>query len=276
MTAQKQATQEQPEPTTDEFLKEVKPVTDFMDKFIEYVPFMGKEPIKLNAKIVLRYFAAPTKKGFVPTEQQATKFVMLCQARGLNPWEGDAFLVGYDASDGAVFNLITAHQAFLKRAEVHPEYNGMESGVTVKRKAKGDDGKEVQETIDLPGDYFEDTDHIVGGWARVHFKTREVPTYRRIKLTTFNTGYSRWKADPGGMICKVAEADALRSSFPNSLGGMYLEGEFSGNEEPSTNGQPHEDHRAKAKRERTEAASARMAPAKEENPEPEPAVEGAA
>merc|ERR1711991_914366 len=56
-------------------------------------------------------------------------FLMLCRARKLNPFEGDAYLVGYDSKDGAKFSLITSHQALLKRAELCQQFDGMESGL---------------------------------------------------------------------------------------------------------------------------------------------------
>lgn len=188
-----------------------------LDKHVEYTPFMAKDVIKLSPRTVISWIAKPTKKGIRCTPEQALRFVMLCKARGLNPWEGDAYLVGYDTQDGPEFNLITAHQAFLKRAEVHPEYDGMESGVILRR---------GQTIVEEEGDFFLPDDILVGGWARVHFKNRSKPMFKRLKLATFDKGFSRWKSDPAGMIVKCAEADALRSAFPNTLGGMYLESEL--------------------------------------------------
>lgn len=192
-------------------------VDSILDKHVEYTPFLAKETIKLSPRTVIGWLAKPTKSGQVCTPQQALRFVMLCKARGLNPWEGDAYLVGYDAKDGPEFNLITAHQAFLKRAEVHPEFDGMESGVVVRR------GSEV---IDEQGDFLLPGDVLLGGWARVHFKQRKHAMYRRLNLSAFVKPYGVWQHNPGGMIVKCAEADALRSAFPNSLGGMYLDAEL--------------------------------------------------
>jgi hypothetical protein len=109
--------------------------------------------------------------------------------------------------------LITAHQAFLKRAELHPEYDGMESGVVVER------GGEI---VDIQGDFTSAGDKLLGGWARVFFHTRSHPMYKRIRLERFKKPFGIWLDDPAGMICKCAEADALRSSFPTMLGGLYL------------------------------------------------------
>lgn len=184
-------------------------------KLMQYVPFGGETAIKLTAKIIQDMVCVPTRSGKRCSEVDAFRFMMLCQARRLNPFEGDCFMLGYDGKDGSpsTFSMITAHQAFLKRAESHPEFDGMESGVMV-RDAEGN-------VIDREGDFAFDDDFILGGWAIVHFKTRKHPMKKRAKLATYSTGKSRWQADPCGMIVKVAEADALRSSFPTLMAGMY-------------------------------------------------------
>jgi phage recombination protein Bet len=190
-----------------------------MERKVEYTPFLGTEKISLSPGMVIKFLCRPTKSGQRCTEEMAVRFIMMCKARGLNPWEGDAFIVGYDTRDGAEFNLVTAHQAFLKRAEVHPEYDGMESGAVVKH-------TETEEIRDVDGDFVPDDCTLVGGWAKVYFKNRKIPTYRRLNLNSFDKGVSVWNSNKAGMICKCAEADALRSSFPNSLGGMYMDGEM--------------------------------------------------
>lgn len=183
-------------------------------KEMTYIPFGGTEKIKLTPKLVLELLAIPTKSGKMPLERDALRFMMMCQARRLNPFEGDAFLVGYDTQDGPKFNLITAHQAFLKRAEIHPEYDGMESGITL----LAEDGKTLE---DRETDFHLPDEKVVGGWAIVYFKDRSHPTRRRVRMSRFNKGFGVWRDDPAGMIVKCAEADALRSSFPTMVGGLY-------------------------------------------------------
>lgn len=221
MTQQQQQTttrtitrDQEPAPSKDAAL-----LNQMLDREVEYTPFMAKESIKLSARLVLRFLCTPTRSGQVCSERDAMKFIMLCKARGLNPWEGDAYVTGFDSKDGPQFSLITAHQAFLKRAEVHPDYDGMDSGVIVKDASGA--------VIDRDGDLVLDDDTaLIGGWATIHFKTRKHPMRKRLKLSTFNKQRARWNEDPAGMIVKCAEADALRSAFPNSLGGMYLDGEM--------------------------------------------------
>lgn len=187
------------------------------EKEMEYVPFGSDSKIKLSIAIVKNLVAIKTKSGKTCSDNDAIKFMMLCQARKLSVFEGDCFLIGYDGKDGPVFSLVTAHQAFLKRAELHPEYNGMKSGVIVRR---GD------QVMDLEGDFFLEGDEILGGWATVYFKNREHPMHKRVRLKRFQKQFGIWQEDPGGMIVKCSESDALRSSFPTLLGGLYIREEM--------------------------------------------------
>jgi phage recombination protein Bet len=184
---------------------------------VEFVPFGTKDKISLSIEIVKRLIAVKTKSGKTASDEDAFKFMLMCQARKLNPFEGDAYLIGYDGQHGASFSLITAHQAFLKRAELHPEFDGMDSGTIVLR-----DGK----ITDLVGDWHMPNDKVVGGWATVYFKGRAHPMKKRVRLERFNKNYGVWRDDPAGMIVKCAEADALRSSFPTMLGGMFISEEL--------------------------------------------------
>lgn len=185
---------------------------------ISYRPLGEEQPIELTTDRVKRFLVKPTKSGALPTHEDIVQFMMLCQAQGLNPWVRDAFLVGYDGKDGPQFSLITAHQAFLKRAEASHEYDGMESGVVV----LGADGAPSYRE----GDLVLDGEELVGGWARAYRKDRKQPSFDALKLATYNTGRSRWAADPAGMIVKCAEASALRKAFPSNLAGLLIREEM--------------------------------------------------
>lgn len=189
------------------------------ERAIEFIPFGSADKIKLSIEIVQNMIAVPTKSGKTCSRREAVRFLMLCQAQRLNPFAGDAFLIGYDGQDGPTFSLIAAHQSFLKRAETCPAYEGMESGIIL----QGEDDSITERA----GDFHLEDEHVVGGWARVFRKERK-PTYRRIRMNRFNKGFAQWKVDAAGMIVKCAEADALRSTFPTLLGGLYMQGEMDG------------------------------------------------
>ena len=190
----------------------------------EYVPYGGQDKIKLSVQIVKNLIAVPTRSGKTCSDRDALKFIALCQAKRLNPFEGDAFLIGFDTKNGAAFNLITAHQAYLKRAELHPEFDGFNSGIV----CRGESGD-----VNVESEIVPDGMKVVGGWCSVFFKNRKVPTTKRIPLARFQKLVNQqseyggpWRDDPAGQITKCAEADALRSSFPTMLGGLYMRDEI--------------------------------------------------
>jgi phage recombination protein Bet len=189
---------------------------------VTYTPLGATETVTLKYGMTRKYFCRPTKRGVAPPEVEVVKFIMLCKARGLDPWVGDAWLLGYDGQNGPEFSLITAHQAILKRAELSPEFNGMESGVIVK---SGD------VITQREGDIVFDGESLLGGWAKVYRRDRQKVFFDALKFSVYDKGFSRWKADPAGMIVKCAEASALRKAFPSQTGGMYTkeEMEFSSN-----------------------------------------------
>lgn len=187
------------------------------DRTIEYVPLGGKTSVQLTLGMVRSYLCSPTRQGNYPNDADIVKFMMLCKARELDPWVGDAYLTGYDTQDGPQFSLITAAQALFKRAEISEFYDGIQSGVIV----KSESGLEYRE-----GDLVLDGETLVGGWAKCFRKDRTHPAYDALKLSTFNTGKSRWAKDPAGMIVKCAEASVLRKTFPTQLGGLYTREEM--------------------------------------------------
>lgn len=210
--------------------------TPLLDKMlaegVTYKPFLKDAEIHLTGELAYAKFATATKKGFLPTIGQVVDFLKTCESKKLDPFDRDAFLIGYDTDNGPMFNTITAHQAFLKRADAHEHFNGMRSGVIVRPIVTwdGDQIGEVGPITEREGDFYDPQEVLLGGWAIVYRKDREVPCYRRARLSVYSTGLSRWAKDPAGMICKVAEADALRSSFPNQLGGLHIAEEFHANE----------------------------------------------
>lgn len=194
-------------------------------KLMEYIPFQGDQPIKLTPKIVLEYLAIPTKSGKWPTERDCLRFMMLCRARKLNPFEGDAWLLGYDTGDGPKFELITAHAALMKRAEAKDNYDGMESGIVYTPSdpcklcdskgfvPKGDDLRECPRchgsgTCDeIKGSLVPADKKLAGGWAVIRFKQKSTPQYDRVQLSAYQKGFGRWKDDAAGQIQKCYDSE---------------------------------------------------------------------
>ena len=193
------------------------------EKPLTFQPLGEDTTIELTINMVGRYLANPTRRGFKPDRGDVVKFMKLCQARKLNPWTGDAYLLGYDTDNGPKFDLITSYQALLKRAEFNDSFDGMTAGVLIK---SGDSLIEREGTVVLTSEV------LVGGWSRVKRSDRKVDTFCTVQLATYTTGKSRWRKDPAGMIRKCAAAAALREAFPNTTAGLYVEGEMAESREP--------------------------------------------
>lgn len=189
-----------------------------LSKEIEYVPLGAAMAIKLTVAGIRMILNPKTRSGRPAPDQDILKFMMLCKARQLDPFEGDAYLIGYEGQDGDEWSLITSIYAFLKRAEVSPNFDGKESGVIVRTA----DGK-IEEHI---GDFLMDDETLLGGWCKVYRKDRKYPEVRRVEFKRYSTGKSRWQKDPAGQICKVAECQCLRDTFPTTLGGLFVHEEF--------------------------------------------------
>lgn len=185
---------------------------------VEFIPFGVTEKIKISAAMVQSFIAIPTKSGKMPTPRDCVKFLMLCKGKRANPFEGDCFMIGYDNDNGtATFSIVCGIELFLKRAESSENYKGNEYGVIVKT---------VDGTSERPGVIYYKDETLLGGWAKVYRKDQDHPVYKSVNFETYNSGYSRWKKDPGGMIAKVALSQALREAFPTAIGGLYTQEEM--------------------------------------------------
>ena len=171
---------------------------------------------------VRELIAVKTRQGKGPSDKDVNMFLHLCKASGLNPYVKDAYLLGYDSRDGPVFNIISSIKALEKRADAHPQFDGIESGLVV----VSDSGeiKDVSGAMRLPGL------EIIGGWAKVWRKDHRLPHEARLELSVYSSGKSRWLADPAGMIVKCSKAAAYREAFPTELGGIYTSEEQDGME----------------------------------------------
>jgi phage recombination protein Bet len=187
------------------------------EREVSYRAFGSDVTVKLSMGIVRKYLCKPTKKGVQPSDADCMNFMMMCSARALNPFERDAFLVGYDSHNGPEFSIITAISAFQKRAEASDDFDGIESGVIVKDAAGA--------VVDREGDFMFEGDEVLGGWAKVHRKNLKYPFKARLNLRNRYKDNKFWNDDRAGMIVKCAEADALRMAFPTKLGGLYIESE---------------------------------------------------
>lgn len=169
---------------------------------------VGGEDVTLSPSTIKRFLVRGN--GDV-TDQEVMMFLSLCKYQKLNPFLNEAYLVKFGSQPAS---QIVSKEAFMKRAESHPKYNGMKAGIIVARK---DEMVDVLGAVKLPDDV------LIGGWAEVRREDRNEPITVRIAFEEFSKGQATWKQQPMNMIRKSALVNALREAFPDSLGAMYTE-----------------------------------------------------
>lgn len=177
-----------------------------MTKAVEFE--VNGEPVKLSGNTVREYLVRGN--GSV-SEQEVVMFINLCKFQKLNPFLNEAYLIKFGSQPS---QIIVSKEAFMKRAESHPQFDGFQAGIIVER-----DGKleEIEGAVKLKNDI------LIGGWCTVYRKDRKMPIVSKISLDEFGKGQATWKQMPLNMIRKSAVVNGLREAFPENLGAMYTE-----------------------------------------------------
>lgn len=179
------------------------------DKQVSYQ--VAGEEIKLSEGIVKQFL---TKGNVAVTQQEAINFIQLCKYRKLNPFLNEAYLVKF-GKDPA--QLICGFEAFKRKADENPKYQGYRAGIIVKR---------ADEIIELEGAFKLPTDVLIGGWCEVYVEGKKYPVVAKVSFQEYDKGMSLWKKIPCTMIRKVAISQALREAFPSDIGAMYTQEEL--------------------------------------------------
>lgn len=185
---------------------------DKQNGLIKYTASDGSE-VKLSPAIVNRYIVTG---GQHVDDREVFAFMAKCQARGLNPLAGDAYMTAFlNRATGRVeASVIVSKDYFTRTANQQPTFDGMKAGVVV---------------VDRTGalQYREgcivgrSTEKLVGGWAEVYDKRRSHPSRAEVSLDEYDQHRSLWKTKPATMIRKVALVQALREAYPGAYGGIY-------------------------------------------------------
>lgn len=174
--------------------------------------------VKLTGNTVAQYL---TRGNGNVSEQEIVMFINLCKFQKLNPFLNEAYLIKFGSQPA---QIIVSKEAFMKRAESHPQYDGMEAGIIVER---GDQMVEIEGAIKLKSDV------LIGGWSKVYRKDRVRPVIVKVDLKEFSKGQATWKDMPLNMIRKTAIVNALREAFPDNVGALYTEEEAPAAVKPS-------------------------------------------
>ena len=173
------------------------------------------EQIKLTPSIVQQYIVGDSGTITLP---EFKFFTELCKARKLNPFLKEAYCIKYGSQPA---QIVVGKDAILKRAIVHPDYDGMESGVIVQ-------AIETGEIIERKGTFYLNSEEkLVGGWAKVYRKNWKYPTFCSVSFDEVANKKkdgqlnSNWAGKGATMVEKVAKVRALRETFIEDLQGMY-------------------------------------------------------
>lgn len=195
---------------------------------VKYTASDGSD-VKLTPAIVNKYIVTG---GQHVDDREVFAFMAKCQARGLNPLAGDAYMTAFlNRATGRVeASVIVSKDYFTRTANQQPTFDGMKAGVVV----VGKDGALQYREGCIVG---RSTERLVGGWAEVYDKRRRVPSRAEVSLDEYDQHRSLWKTKPATMIRKVALVQALREAYPGAYGGVYDSSEMP---EPDTKAAPAE------------------------------------
>jgi phage recombination protein Bet len=125
------------------------------------------------------------------TDKEAVMFMNLCKYQKLNPFLNEAYLVKFKGSSA---QIITSKEAYMKKAERNPNFDGFQAGLIVDR-----DGTEIE----IEGSFIRKGDTLLGGWAKVYRKDRKIPSVARVDLQEYDKKQSTWKEMKKTMIRKA-------------------------------------------------------------------------
>ncbi|HGI2809475.1 TPA: phage recombination protein Bet [Streptococcus agalactiae] len=180
-----------------------------------------ENPQSLTSGIVRKYLDPQSKA----SDEELAYFIAQARVQNLNPFTREIYFIKYGNQPA---QIVVALKAFQKKADAHPQYDGMDSGIIYEK-----DG-EVQRS---DGAFLPRGAEILGAWAIVYRKDRTHPIKAEVTFSEYDNSKIRkigttdqygkpvkpntWDEKPAVMIHKVALVTALRNAFPNELGGLY-------------------------------------------------------
>lgn len=147
------------------------------------------------------------------SDKDAYMFLQLCKARNLNPFTNEAYLVPYkDKNDNIKCSMIVGKEAFMRKAEQHPQFRGFKAGIIVSKD---------EELTYREGTFVRKGETLEGGWAEVYRADRDHPIRSEVALSEYDSGMSLWKSKKATMIRKVPLVQSMREAFATDLAGCY-------------------------------------------------------
>jgi phage recombination protein Bet len=180
-------------------------------------------------------------------EGEFEMFMHLAKTYQLDPFQKEIFFWKYKGDT----TIMTSRDGYLKIANRHPEYDGMDSGVIY----PGDKFKKEKDGVKHQLNVENMNKKPIAGYAVVYRNDRKQPTIVVVPFSDYQKGSKVWKNYPTAMIQKVAESMALKRAF--SVSGLVSKEEMDIEETPKYN-KPQNNYDSPPE------------PSKDITPEPEP------
>lgn len=132
------------------------------------------------------------------TDSEFALFAEIVKSTGLNPVTKEVWAI----KAGGRLQLMTGINGFLRIANSHPMFDGMEV------------------------EFDKDGDRIVAATAKVYRKDRRFPAVATAFMAEYGKPTPIWKQMPSVMLSKCAKSLAIREAFVQELGGLYTQEEM--------------------------------------------------
>lgn len=132
------------------------------------------------------------------TDSEFLLFSEIVKATGLNPVTKEVWAI----KAGGRLQIMTGINGFLKIANSHPMFNGMEV------------------------EFDKEEGRIVAATAKVYRKDRRFPAVATAFMAEYGKPTPIWKQMPSIMLAKCAKSLAIREAFVQELGGLYTQEEM--------------------------------------------------
>jgi phage recombination protein Bet len=156
------------------------------------------------------------------SDQEIVYFMNICRARSLNPFNRECYLIKYTQAESAA--IIVSIEKLRMVARQSEDCVGWERGIIVK---KADGEIRYSKGLILDGEV------LLGGYFKAKPKGWETPFELEVNLkgyikkTKEGNATRFWSADnQPTMIAKVAEAQGLRTVWPEKVQGLYIQEEI--------------------------------------------------
>lgn len=132
------------------------------------------------------------------TDAEFALFAEIVKSTGLNPVTKEVWAI----KAGGRLQLMTGINGFLRIANSHPMFDGMEV------------------------EFEWDNKQLVSATAKVYRKDRRFPAVATAYMNEYGKPSPIWKTMPSVMLSKCAKSLAIREAFVQELGGLYTQEEM--------------------------------------------------